>query len=566
MSNTFDTEKFKVGSLLGRYERRRVVLPEYQRSYSWEKAQVSAFWSDLILFEQEYSSSPTTATYFLGSVVLIPGDELLLLLDGQQRLATCTIALAAMRGIARGLDAPGETKGADLARDIQRELIEKDTDPASYALSLGDIDEPYFLKTIKVDPPQPAASKLRSHVLLAAALTLSVERIHNRIQSLAYDDAIKALKSMRDALVKGMSVVGILVQDEEDAYTIFETLNDRGLRLSVPDLVLNLLMKRAPDGTARKLVRQHWNAMLRELGKRDVSRFLRHLWVSEYGDLKAEGLFAAIKTQLAASTLDSVSFAERCADECDDYVALLDANVSLPSKEGMVNLEGIVRYLRIAPAPPLLLAGWRVLSPHDFEKLLKATLSAYIRYVLVGNQNPLDLETAFYDAARAMRAAEKNGLDSPKRLATARTILRKLAVADAVLMVASDELTLERSEAAWLMTQLANAMQSATDEIGMDKSNLEHVFPQNATITAWPNLQMLEPLIWHIGNLTILGEKLNRKAQNKSFSDKSSLHYAQSEVVMTKELLKLQTWDEPIIRARGGKLVKQIAKRWPAVT
>src|SRR6266853_3744017 len=123
MAKTLDTEKFTIGSLLGRYERRRVVLPEFQRSYSWEKAQVATFWDDLLLFEKGFAKSPSTASYFLGAIVLIEREDNVLLLDGQQRLATATIVLAALRDTARALDKGGGSKGSDLARDIQRELI-----------------------------------------------------------------------------------------------------------------------------------------------------------------------------------------------------------------------------------------------------------------------------------------------------------------------------------------------------------------------------------------------------------------------------------------------------------
>lgn len=295
MAKSLDTAKYSVGSLLGRYERHRVVLPEFQRAYSWEKQQVETFWEDLVLFAGEYVAAPGTASYFLGPIVLIERDDTLLLLDGQQRLATATIALAAMRDTARAIDKGAQGKGSDLARDIQRELLEKDTEPVTYALSLSELDEPFFAKVIKSDPPSVPASKLRSHGLILAAYELSRQKLEHLIKARTQEGALKLIKELRDALTKGMSLIAIVVESEGDAYLIFETLNDRGLRLSVPDLVLNLLMRRAPTAEARHAVRQSWNTMLRELGKRDVSRFLRHLWVSRYGDLKAEGLFAAIK-------------------------------------------------------------------------------------------------------------------------------------------------------------------------------------------------------------------------------------------------------------------------------
>ncbi len=566
LSKPFDTEKYSVGSLLGRYERRKIVLPAFQRSYSWEKAQVVTFWDDLSRFAREYAKSPSTASYFLGSVVVIEREDSLLLLDGQQRMATATIALAAMRDLGRRLDKGKASKGADLARDIQRELIEKDTDPVTHSLTLGELDEPFFAKAIKSDPPAVPVSRLRSHGLIQSAYTQFSERLESGVQAKSLEDAIHYLKALRDALTKGLTIIGIVVQNEDDAYTIFETLNDRGLRLSVPDLVLNLLMRRAGTASSRKLVRTHWNAMLRELGKRDVSRFLRHLWVSRFGDLKNEGLYAAIRRELDEAKLDSATFAEQCADECADYVALLDINVPLPTRHGISNLEGIVKYLQISSAPPLLLSGYRFLSPQDFEKLLKAIVGTHIRYAVVTNQNPLDVESRMYEAARTIRQLTDAGRNSAQILSGAKAKLRELSVLDKVIETAYADLTLERGEAQWIMVQIANSVQSSTKEIGMDRANLEHIFPQNAKPNEWPNALALEPLIWHVGNMTILGEKLNRQAQNKGFANKCALYYSKSEIKMNKDIAAAQTWDENAIMHRALRLTKCLAQVFPALS
>jgi Protein of unknown function (DUF1524). len=97
----------------------------------------------------------------------------------------------------------------------------------------------------------------------------------------------------------------------------------------------------------------------------------------------------------------------------------------------------------------------------------------------------------------------------------------------------------------------------------MNKANVEHIFPQNAG-AAWPNRTQLQPYVWHIGNLTILGKRINAKAQNKSFADKCKDHYSKSEVVMTRELLNVgRAWDEATIRSRAEKLAKLLVKHWP---
>lgn len=560
MSKEIDATRKSLGELLGRYERRPVVLPEFQRPYSWDKAHVGAFWEDLGTFRTVYSASPVTASYFLGSVVVLKSDDQIILLDGQQRMATATIALAAIRDVARTLDTAPSLKGGDFARDVQRELLEKDTDPVTSSLTLSELDEEFFLKAIKCDPPLAVAAKLRSHQLVEAAREISRAKVRELVENRPVDDALKNLKSLQDALTKGMVVVMITVQTEEDAFNIFETLNDRGLRLSVPDLVLNLLMRRAALQHDRDLVREKWNEIARQLGRRDISRFLRHMWVSKHGDVKAQGLFAVIKENLRTNKITSVSFAEECADECETYIALLDQNLVL-AKDVMSNVEGLIRYFDVQPALPLLLSANRTLTDNDFGKLVRLAVVQYVRYGLVTNQNPLHLESAFFEAARVMRVKKKAGESSSKVLAAARGVLDKLNTDDAAVELAARSLELERSQAIWLMIQLANAQQSKTRELGMAEANLEHVFPQNPGAN-WPNSRELQPFTWNIGNLTILGNKLNRKAQNMSFEDKKSQHYSGSEIKMTQDLIDYALWDAAAVKKRASELAKKIVQLW----
>lgn len=560
MSKEIDAARKSLGELLGRYERRPVVLPEFQRPYSWDKAHLTAFWEDLSTFRKAYASNPVTASYFLGSIVVLKSDNEIILLDGQQRMATATIALSAIRDVARALDSGGSIKGSNFARDVQRELLEKDTDPVTYSLTLSELDEDFFLKAIKSDPPLAISAKLRSHQLIENAREMSRAKVRQLIENHSIDEAMKTLKSTQDALTKGMVVVMITVQTEEDAFNIFETLNDRGLRLSVPDLVLNLLMRRATSKTERDLVRAKWNEIVRQLGRRDISRFLRHMWVSKHGDVKAQGLFSVIKENLRTNTITSVSFAEECADEGETYIALLEQNLTLP-QDVMTNVEGLIKHFDVQPALPLLLSAFHTLTETDFGKLVRIAIVQYIRHSLVMNQNPLHLESAFYEASRVMRTKKDAGESSQKILAAARSVLKILDTDDAAVEMAGRNLELERSQATWLLTQLANAQQSSTKEVAMAKANLEHIFPQNPE-PGWSNAHQLEPFIWHIGNLTILGEALNRKAQNKTFTDKKEQFYKDSEIKMTQELLAFETWDPVTIKKRASDLAKRIIQLW----
>ena len=554
--------KASIGQILGEYERRPIILPEFQRPYSWENTQVATFWGDLKSFRDRYQKHPVDASYFLGPIVVMESKTSITVLDGQQRLATATILLAALRDIARECNEATPYIELDyFARDIQRELIEKkDTDPLVYSLSLSELDEPFFLQAIKSDPHAATKSSLRSHQLISRAYDYLHEELSGVVRGKTVQEQTHNLKQFKDALTKGVSLVAIVVDDEEDAYNIFETLNDRGLRLSVPDLVVNLLLKRCPNGTERHTVRQTWNATIQQMGRRDVSRFLRHMWLSNYGDLKAKGLYSEIKSHLVSHRLSSIAFAQLCSEACEDYLKLLDVDKSLP-KDAVRNIEGLVRYLSVQNGLPLLLAAYQCLNDSDFVKLVKAMASLYVRHTLIGNQNPLELETVFYDSARELRAQKDSKVSSAKALQAAKAKFGKINPTDSLVKEKFDDLQLSRSEATWLMVQIANAQQSTTKEIGMDLANVEHIFPQNAG-AGWPNRKELEPLLWHVGNLTILGKRLNTRAQNKSFTDKCADHYTKSEIAMTKDLLKVATWDPSAIRTRAKALSATVLQIW----
>jgi hypothetical protein len=401
---------------------------------------------------------------------------------------------------------------------------------------------------------------LRSHQLMKGAYEFFSEQVNRSIGGKQPDAQVETLKWLKEALTKGMSLVAIAVEDESDAYDIFEALNDRGLRLSVPDLVINLLLKRCSNANQRATVRQTWNSMIQQMGRRDVARFLRHLWLSRYGDLKAKGLYAEIKDHLDGKKIDSIQFAQACLEASEDYLTLVEIDKSLP-KDSLRNVEGMVRYLGSLNSLPLLLSAYQCLNDDDFAKLVKSATALYVRHTLIGNQNPLELESAFYDAARELRAQAESKVSSAKALAAAKARLQKLNPTDSLVQQKFEELFLTKSEAAWFMAQLANAQQSKTKEIGMDKANVEHIFPQNAG-NGWPNRTSLEPFIWHVGNLTILGKRINTKAQNKSFSDKCKNHYSVSEIKMTSDLLNEKSWSATKIRERAKRLAKTAIQVW----
>ena len=172
---SFDSITYNVTALLGRtsfpssnYSTKPIIIPPFQRGYSWEKSHIATLWDDIIAFHNQIDLRDATENYFLGPIVILPKTGNVELLDGQQRLATITILLSAIRDKARTLG----RAGGDLARDIHRDHIVIDEDEGNYALTLGELDNPYFRITIQNDPPnEQEKARLRSHRLILQGKT-----------------------------------------------------------------------------------------------------------------------------------------------------------------------------------------------------------------------------------------------------------------------------------------------------------------------------------------------------------------------------------------------------------
>lgn len=396
MYETFNSHPKNIGELLSANERAKIVVPTFQRGYSWEKKHVEAFWKDVLAFQNESTFKDGPTKYFLGPIVILPqSKDQIALLDGQQRLATATILLCVMRDIARGLQIQA---AADFARDIQRELIEKEG--VGYALEMGEMDKVYFVETVQADPPTSKAPTLRSHANIRKAQEFLIDALRKQLASLTPVEALKGLKQLRQVLRSDLVMACIPVTSERDAFRIFETLNDRGLRLSVPDLLLNFLM-RVADEQSRPQVREFWNEMIDRMGKRDINRFLRHMWVSRFGDLKNQDLFTAIKSHVEHNNISSLDFTRTCAEECEYYVHLLEQN---PEHVGTAAaaLRSLVRQLAFQPALPVLLSAYAC-SKEDLETICRWLLVYVTRYAVIANLDSSGLESVLFQLAREIR-------------------------------------------------------------------------------------------------------------------------------------------------------------------
>ena len=141
-------------------------IPPYQRPYSWENEQIEELFSDLLSASESVTKKEKlkdAAPYFLGSIVLVASEEKLFdVIDGQQRLTTITLLLAALKEIAS--DEGNEDQRKNVLPLLLQEANDFTGDPCEYRLTVRDEDAEFFRDTIidgeRNDPPQTDSQRL----------------------------------------------------------------------------------------------------------------------------------------------------------------------------------------------------------------------------------------------------------------------------------------------------------------------------------------------------------------------------------------------------------------------
>jgi hypothetical protein len=269
-----------------------------QRSYAWDRENVTELFQDL-----QAAIDDKEPEYFLGSIVVTRTAGHVV--DGQQRLATTTILIAAMRDYC--IENSEASRAEDLERDylFSREFRSQQIIPH---LSLSRRDHDFFMKRILSRPGEPARSvqpdKNRdSHQRIIKAAEIAKERVVQITAPYSPQQRADKIADWLEYLAKSARVIWISVPDDANAYTIFETLNDRGADLSISDLLKVNLFNIADDRLVE--AESRWEAMLGTLesngGEELAKNYMRHLWVAMQGPTRERELLGSIKKVLTSS-------------------------------------------------------------------------------------------------------------------------------------------------------------------------------------------------------------------------------------------------------------------------
>jgi hypothetical protein len=535
----------------------RLAVPLNQREYSWEDEHVRDLLTDFA-----NAVSGKHGTYFLGTIVLTGKGEVPEVSDGQQRLATTSILLAAIR------DYFGDTKDNKRKAHIEDQYLRTtdiETTESVPKLTLNVDDNAFFTKYI-VDGDHTVAPSKPSHQRIKHAAELAEEHIQQILKPHAEAVRTQRLLEWIKFLREGAEVIVLRVPDQMNAFVMFETLNDRGLKASQADLIKNYLLsfcdKKIQEG------QQKWAQMLgvlESLGQDDITvTYLHHLLILKTGPTKEREIFDKVR-QLVNSQGRALEFLEEAADGANDYAALFNSDHKKWNEYGTTtrkHISTINRDLRVLQLRPLMFAVSRHFTVKEAKIAFRLLVFWSVRFLVVGGRGGL------LDRNYSVRANEI-AVGTIKTALQLKNALTDILPADGLFEAAFAETRISQG---FLARYLLRALQlKAQDDkepenVPNDEEqyiNLEHILPDSPN-GDWKHIDPDTAAALHkrLGNMVLLQAKVNTLIGNTSFAEKKKV-FRQSSYSLTQAVAKYDKWTAPEIKDRQVKLAKLAVETWP---
>ena len=550
MPNQYAPVKRTIGELLS-LTNPPIVVPDWQRNYSWTSSEAETFWQDLLYFDTTYpNQNIADQEYFLGSVVIVDNNVSHLLLDGQQRLATAGILLSVIR------DYLGRFSQNAATRITTRYLT--DFDDASnqrvFKLTLNYYDKDFYRREVLEDRDAnyvAPVTQIQSHRLIREVRETFEKHFQTKYQNINNPQIFHtwALRILQ-VLVNHVSVVAVISTDEDNAASVFETLNDRGIGLSTPDLLRNFLLRRAAEEDRNEIVTL-WGTVFEIDEEVKIDVFLRHFWLSRTGDVKTRSLFREIKAHLVAENTESLTFTREMAEESDTYYNLLLGQIE---NEAGAKLLKDVRELGANLLYPALLSGFETYNNEEFLILVKSLITLVVRYSIIGKLENSPLETFCYNLAKDIRT----GLP----LIESQNRIIGIIPNNDQFRNQFIQATISRRDSARYILREIELIKRQTEELQIappSKVHIEHIYPQTPLPgQRWPNHNSQ---INKLGNLTLLDRKLNSAIKNASFNNKKT-SYDMSQILLTRELVPIAEWNTEAIIQRQTAMAELALQIW----
>lgn len=506
-------------------------IPRFQRPYSWTQENISDFWIDTIVDSE--------TDYFIGSIVVFDdGNDTFGIVDGQQRLSTITMVLCALRNFlhAEGFDG--------LAKAVHQLIERADINNKPRFVLSTESSFPYFQEYVqKYGEPDVQVQVGDEEKDIAAAFGYIRQYIEETVRSIKSDPTLNdegkrkqiqdKLISIRDRLLN-LKVIFIELDNEDDAYSIFETLNTRGKDLNVADLVKAHLTRLLPaKNVGVDTPKIKWEQVLSTIesssAEIDAVGFLHHYWLSKYEYTTVKKLFKEIKKRVKKG--NAQVFLNELVTDSVTYREIHEvtyATWKIEQQRVRDSLDAFMLF-RIRQQVPMVLSIMRdyrasKLKKKEVEHILAAIENFHFVFTAITSQRSSGgISQMYASSARALVAA----VTRDEKLNVLKDLYDKLQKrvpsyqefeANFKDIKYSNDYTKQKKLVKYILHRVHEYVNKGV-AADYDRMTVEHITPQGDFADGSIDHEHMAQL----GNLMLVTQEMNEKLSDKSFIDKKKI-------------------------------------------
>ena len=537
----------------------KFFIPEYQRQYDWTDTNLNTFIEDI-------NENNEDENYFIGHMVCegnYNGNEFNVI-DGQQRITTITIILSALRDefFNRGLDkfANGIHKKFIFSTDVEENEFVILDNKMPYPILQRYVQSLPDKKDTSVTPQKSGEKKI------ANAYKKFIDEFSKMDE--------EQLKSFRDKILN-LEVIFVAVDDEVDAFTIFETLNAKGKDLTPLDLIKNKVFKNYSKEPHVDEPNDSWKKIVANIENSSM-KFLNNFWASRYKKVSDRKIYKEFSNATKSNDPDFEfnynKFVKDLLDDSENYEKII-----YPKKEDWekdefkiyISLNAInIFNVKVANAMILSILREYKLKNISLKYCEKALFSIekfhYLNNAICSLRSS-GLDTMYSRISRDLynakdRHTKHNCIDQMvENLENRKPDLEKFkANIDDKLYYFKGSKIGEKQKKLVKYTLERIEYSKHSSNIDFLDTSIEHIYPEKAKIDKWPNAIDKEK-VKNIANLTLLDKGLNSEIGDKSYSNKKQTILEKSNLLATKEIFTTySTWTTEELKQRRKALIELI--------
>ncbi|MDD5227721.1 MAG: DUF262 domain-containing HNH endonuclease family protein [Methylococcales bacterium] len=531
-------------------------VPRFQRDYAWDKAQWEDLWGDIETIEEEHY-------HYMGYIVLQRKSQHdFEVVDGQQRLITLSLViLAAMKNIQLLINKENET-----AENIERlRVLTERYIGSKNPISLR-VDSKLSLNRNNSANFKEICSHLES---LTKRGQTNTNKLLNKcfkfFESKKMGNTGQEIAEFIERVSSGMIFTKIVVQDDLNAYKVFETLNARGVQLSTPDLLKNyifsIVTKDNPiaDDELNELD-ENWSEIVEQLGESNFTDFIRYHHNFQASLVTKKDLFSSVR-KLANTPEKAYAYLRSLSKYAPVYASLLNphdewwANQDVAYREVKKYLEGFELF-NIKQPFTIFMAAFYDFSPEEFIKLTRYFYVLTIRYNVICHHSPNEQESTYNKLAIKIHSKEYIRASHVKN----SEIFKKLYPDDNAFFNAFQFHKMPSKQSSkkirFLLAEIETYLGHATDS---SKVTLEHICPYNPD-EHWNDYfgEGVNDIQDRLGDVILLETDELKRA---NFAEKKQA-YLQTHYPLAKKIASYEKWNLQNLNDYQTWLSKQAVETW----